>query len=711
MSTINVNNKLNLPYLPGLLHHNSKGFTDIDGDTQVDQNALVDDMMKKSGGGMLGEKGQELGIFQRAISYSYMAVKDMSAALAEKLSPEQEESIKAFNKLVGLGLRPSKTTIDNWIGGYYGAKPGDIPPTLQGIYNYEKMIWGVKEAVAKNTLENPQGKLKEWMDKLNVTPNTLGEALVNPFQMDEDVYISEEVLLRMKDLGLFKLKIPAQYGGLGFKQKEYDKVLRNMIHTMSGALGGIVSAHSTIGSTPLVKYGTEAQREYYLPRIAKGEGLCAFGLTEPESGTDAVDKAETTAAHSADGKDWILNGRKVFITNAHRSSLMFIMAKVDDGSGDLKPTVFIKELPFRISDTKEEIDRKRKELEKEGIYISNPLLGNTIRGSNQAYIEFHNAKIPTVNEDGIESILGGKEAIGAGAKIIFNSLNAGRAGFGTFSAEAASEAFNLALIEAVQRKRFDIYGGTLADLPKIKKFISEMAIKVSALNAATEMTTALVDKYPNMNIIAEAEAIKIFATEEAWDIVQTATKMFGGQGTMKGQAIELMFRDLWIPLIVEGVNDALRQHMVGVASRPALKDSTSLGGMVRLMKSRFHYEQGDLGFMDALRVQRATKKVSFSALNLGRKYQKQTILKQNELIKLADRIIEQYVRTSAMLKLKNPTLPLKERAALDQYVNNVQSGKREYPTWIADLYIDEAKKTVVNEKKQVKELIEASTFK
>ena len=669
---------LKTPQLPGIIHRTTKTTNQ-----SADQAAQVKTAMKKSGG-MLGDRSQTLGIFQRMISYAHMPLNDMIAAAEDKLTPEQEIAVQGYVDLITSGMRISEGTLRNWLQGY-GATPEDAPPILKDEFDYESRLWKGREAAHQSILQNSSDPTKDWMSRLGTTFEMLQTAIINPFQIDIDAYVPPEVLSRMKDLGLFKLKIPTQYGGLGLHQKEYDKVLRAIVSTtFSGTIGGIISAHSTIGSMPLTKYGTEEQKTKYLTEIAKGEGLCAFGLTEPESGTDAIDNAETTAKQDSND-DWILNGRKMYITNTHRSNLMYVMAKVDDGTGDLKPTVFIVELPFKITDSKEDINRKREELKSIGLHISNPLELMMIRGSNQAYIEFHDFKIPKGN------ILG---KVGDGTKVIFNSLNEGRAGFGSFCAEAARQAFKLSLSEAVQRRRFDLFGGTLADLPNIKGYLSKMAVRTEALNATAELTTALIDKYPNMNIIAEAAAMKAFATEEGWSTAQTVSRIFGGMGTMKGFPVELMMRDLWIPLIVEGVNEALKQHMVGVSAKPALRDSATIGGKFRLIKSRFHYEKGDLNLSDAFWLQRATKRLSFGALWLGMKNKEKTMLKQHELIGIADRAIDLYAAASVLIKLRDSSLPEKQRFALQQFVNNVRSKTDEYPDFIADLYIDDARMEV-----------------
>lgn len=651
------------------------------GKSAESQGAVVARLMKKSGG-MLGS-GQD-SVFQRMASGGYMPLNDLEQAHKNKLTGEAKRRSDAYTELVRLGMRPSKTVVTSWLEGF-GANPEDVPPGLNKEYEYNRRRWEVRNNASLARLQDPKLEVKQWMDDLNINFNGLREALINPFEIDKEIYIPPEVLARMKELGLFRLKVPKKFGGLGLNQREYDAVLRALVLTYSGTLAGMISAHSTIGAKPLLLYGDFDQKRYHLAKIANGDGLCAFALTERCSGTDAINNAETIAKKSKDGKSYILNGSKIYITNTQRASHMFILAKVDDGGVELKPTVFILELPFRLTDNESDIETKRKALEKSGLHISKPLVLSGIRGSNQAYIEFNNFEIPAVNESGVSNILGG---VGEGTKVIFNSLNAGRAGFGSFCAEAAKNAFNLAVLEAIQRRRFDEHGGRLADLPQVKKYISEMAIRTEALDATAELTTNLIDTFPNMNIIAECAAIKALATEETWNVTQTASRIFGGEGLMKGFPIELMMRDMWVPLIVEGVNEALKQHMVGVSSKPLLKASTNPMKFLELQTTKLlMYESGGLDLNDMWWLQRKTKAFSDKVLFLGMFNGSKTILKQRELIALADEAIELYEAAAVMLKLKEGNLPEHKVKALKQFIKNLKHRKKEYPTEIANAYI------------------------
>src|SRR3989338_10080208 len=254
---------------------------------------------------------------------------------------------------------------------------------------------------------------------------------------------------------------------------------------------------------------------------------------------------------------------------------MYMMAKTDLNQGldveAMKPTVFIVELPFRITDSKEEINKKREELAKIGMRMSLPLDLMMIRGSNQAHITFENFKIP------VNQVLGEVEG---GAKVIFNCLNKGRAGFGASSAEAARVIFEAALQHSVKREMFKAFGGKQSDLPQVKKYISHMAVTVSSLRVISDMTTALIQEHSeSMNIIAECAAIKVLATEGSWDVATHSMRLWGGTGTMRGHngGMELSFRDAWIGIIVEGVNEAMKQLVTGVGVQGVKNDADMIG--------------------------------------------------------------------------------------------------------------------------------------
>ena len=655
---------------------------------------------------MVGEKSQSEGIFHK-IFRGYVPLNLLSKL---KLEPEgdRKKKIDAYCDLVQIALRRSLTSLDFLAKGY-GTTNDEIKFKQTAFNEYNEGFKKIEksEKDTRDKLLNPPPALKNWLDELKINRDSLLTSIVNPFQIDQDAYVPAEVLIRMKDIGLFKLKVPVKYGGLGFSQKEYDLVLRTLAH-ISGTLLAVVSAHSTIGSAPLMLYGTEEQKEKYLTEVAQGNYLVAFGLTEPASGTDAIGKMKCIAKLSDDGKDWIINGEKIYITNIHRGGLMYMMAKTDLGKGlsieEMKPTVFVVELPFRITDTKEETNKKREQLLQKGIRMSTPLDLMMIRGSNQAHIIFDNFKVP-VNE-----VLGEVEG---GAKVIFNGLNKGRAGFGASSAEAARFIFETSLEHATTREMFKAFGGKQSDLPQVKKYISRMATMVSSLRAVSDMTTAVIEEHGNnMNIIAECAAIKILATEGAWDVSNYAMRLWGGTGTMRGHSggMELSFRDAWIGIIVEGVNEAMKQLVTGVGVQAVKNDADIIGrhlfaiikpfmlfgkqknstgemkkkkkkytldfinlflpAKFRLISGMLRFEKGNLKFSDALWIQYHTKILSLRTALLGIKYGNNMVVRQLELIRMSDIAMDLYSLTAVLIKLNDKDIKIvdAEREALNRFI-------------------------------------------
>jgi alkylation response protein AidB-like acyl-CoA dehydrogenase len=655
------------------------------------------------------------------------------------------------------------------------------------------------EEKVQQALDKPSEKQNEWFKALNLSPDTLRVPVMDANQIDREAYVDSATLERAKALGLFKLKVPKEFGGIELKQKEYHRVVREL-PAISGTLGALISAHSTIGSAPLVLNGTKAQREEYLPKIAEGNFLAAFGLTEPGAGTDTK-KLKTTASLSPDGKEWIINGEagafgeKIYITNTHRSGVMFLMTKTDLGShygtpgdnamidkwlytsakskknkkgtvnefGDpvgtqyadgktpwptdkdgmptkgidydyirkqnpsapwrnlsnkmLKESIIILDLPFRIQDSQADMKQKMAQLAEQGMVISDPIDLMMIRGSNQAHIRFNNFRVPVnkvlggVGEDfnplleelkkhkdearvpGLDwrkMTLKGKklklDGAGQGMNDVFNALNRGRAGFGPSYSGAVRALLEQSRNHATQREMFDLFGGTQDKMPAIKKYLGEMAQKAAALDAVSELTSALIEeKGDKMNIIDICAAIKVISTEWNWDTAQLAMRIHGGSGLHRGGAngMERAFRDAWIGMIVEGVNEAMKQLTIGVGTGPALGSLGkifsgklgAIGGLlgmgVKAMTPAAVSEKGDLNWGDARWIQSRTKQLWRKTSAWGTRYQTKMMVRQNELIRAADIALDLYALSAVMLKLKRSgeTLPKEEKVSLETFVN------------------------------------------
>jgi len=688
---------------------------------------------------MVGDKSHSEGVFHKI--FRGCLPLNLLSSLKLEFEGEQKYKIEAYCELIKIALRRNMASLDFLIKGY-GTDSSEIKYKQTALNEYEENKKRIDqyESQVKEKLAKPDRYLQGWLSELKLSSGDLSTQILNPFEIDQAAYVPPDVLKRMSDIGLFKIKVPKKYGGLGFSQKEYDLVLKTLAH-ISGTLLAIISAHNTIGSAPLIMYGTEEQKTKYFKEIAAGNYLVAFGLTEPTSGTDAIGKMKCVAKLSEDGRTWIINGEKIYITNIHRSGLMYMMAKTDLGKGqkvqEMKPTVFIVELPFRITDNVEQITKHREELIKSGMRMSSPLDLMMIRGSNQAHITFENFKVP------VDAVLGGVEG---GSKVIFNGLNKGRAGFGASSAEAARYIFGTALEHATKREMFEVFGGKQSDLPQIKRYISKMAVNVSALNAVSDMTTALIEEHGDrMNIIAECAAIKILATEGNWEVANLAMRIWGGTGTMRGHSggMELSFRDAWIGIVVEGVNEAMKQLVTGVGVQAVKNDADTIGRHLfslikpfvlfgkkssddgtkkkrkftpdffglfipanfRLIAGMLKFESGNLNLMDTLWLQFHTKILSLKTAALGLKYGNNMVLRQLELIRMSDIAMNLYSIAAAQIRLNSlNNISHAEKEALKRFVSimkrNVKSDLKElkinnrndiHDTKVADLWIKEAK--------------------
>ena len=680
---------------------------------KVSKESGAKEVLRQAASSMFGDKSLLEGPMQKAVSRNHCPLNSLSKLKFEMSEKEKEELQPILDSII-IGLRKAKSTVDSKYSGY-GARDGIIPPMLKQCYDYELNLWEAEEKKIQEYLKNPPEYFKAHLNKLGITEKELQEPIFDPHLIDVNALVPKEVYERISKLGLLKLRVPREYSGFGLNQKQYDRVLRELVRTHSGTVEAMISAHSTIGAAPLLRFGTEEQKNKYIPLVAKGEFLCVFSLTEPGSGTDADAKMTTIAKPSSDGRKYFISGAKIYATNFHRAGLMFLIAKIDDGSGILKPTAFLVELPFKITDTEEEMIRKIKELSKKDraggrIHACFPQDMMMIRGSNQAYYELDNFEVSS------ENILG---EIGAGMLVAYGSLNEGRAAFGAACAEAAKLSLEETVIYAAQREIFDMYGGTLADLPYIKKLISEMAVNSAAINAASDMTSAIIDKFgKNSNIIAECAAIKALASKESNKIVHIATEILGGNGTMRGLGIERNFRDAWITKIVEGADPAMLQFHLGAAAKPAnsgikaiIKGRNPIGAAFRLVIGMFIFETGALNVFDAFALQIKTKILGLKNGLFAMKYGNKALLQQNTVMEYADQNVKNYTHAAVLLKLKDQknVLSKKEKIALKQCVKN--SGlfnSNAYPNKIAEVYIEDARKHIKEALNEEEGLVRAS---
>ncbi|XP_021488804.1 complex I assembly factor ACAD9, mitochondrial [Meriones unguiculatus] len=352
---------------------------------------------------------------------------------------------------------------------------------------------------------------------------------VDSQKIDREGKIPVDTLEKLKSLGLFGIQIPEEYGGLGLSNTMYARI--GEIISMDGSITVTLAAHQAIGLKGIILVGNEEQKAKYLPKLASGEHIAAFCLTEPASGSDAA-SIQTRATLSEDKKYFILNGSKVWITNGGLANIFTVFAKTEvvdsDGSIKDKITAFIVERDFG------------------GITNGKPEDKLGIRGSNTCEVHFENTRVP------VENVLG---EVGGGFKVAMNILNSGRFSMGSAVAGMLKKLIELTAEYACTRKQFN---RNLSEFGLIQEKFALMAQKAYVMESMAYLTSGMLDQpgFPDCSI--EAAMVKVFSSEAAWQCVSEALQILGGSGYMKDYPYERMLRDARILLIFEGTNEILR---------------------------------------------------------------------------------------------------------------------------------------------------------
>jgi len=444
------------------------------------------------------------------------------------------------------------------------------------------------------------------------------------------------LLKKAGELGLLMIDVPEQYGGLGLDKA--TSMLVSEIISASGAFATTYGGHCGIGTLPIVYFGTDEQKKKYLPRLATGEIVSCYALTEPGSGSDAL-AARARAELSPDGKHWVLNGDKTFISNGGFADLFIVFAKVD---GD-KFSCFIVEREMGVQPGAEE--------QKMGI-----------KGSSTVQIFLENVKVPK------ENLLG---EIGKGHKIAFNILNVGRFKLGVGCVGGAKAAFNEAIAYAKQRHQF---GRPIADFGMIKNKIADMATQIYAVESMSYRTAGLLDAIlapiggddPDFaektmagieEYVTECSVMKIKGSEMLGMVVDQTVQIYGGYGYIADYSAERHYRDARVARIYEGTNEINRMLTPGMLLKRALKGELPLIAAAKKLQEElleapsFDVEEDGGVLAEERKLIVNAKKVSLLTLGLAaQRFGEKLQDEQGVLGDVADVIIETYGMESAYLR-------------------------------------------------------------
>lgn len=347
-------------------------------------------------------------------------------------------------------------------------------------------------------------------------------------EWDEAGAMPREMIQSLAELGMLGIAVPEEFGGLGFPQKAYARVMQEVCG-LDGALAVTMGAHQSIGYKALLLFGTDEQKKKYLPRLASGELIACYCLTEPGSGSDAA-SIKTRATLSADGKYYTLKGNKLWITNGGIANFMTIFAKTeveDKGEKKDKVTCFILETPAEGVSVGPEEDK----------------LG--IRASWTNAIHYDGVKVPA------ENIIGG---VGQGFKVAMGVLNHGRLGLASGCVGLGKQALKASIQHCNERVQFQ---KKIGEFGMIKEKIGTMMADIYAAESMIYMTTHLIDR-GDVDYSIESAISKVFATEMVWRAVDENIQIWAGNGYMKEYPYERWMRDARIYRIFEGTNEILR---------------------------------------------------------------------------------------------------------------------------------------------------------
>lgn len=347
-------------------------------------------------------------------------------------------------------------------------------------------------------------------------------------EVDEEERFPAETVKKMAECGLMGINVPTEFGGAGGDMKMYISAVEEL-SKVCATTGVVLSAHTSLCVSPILEFGTPAQKEQYIPKLASGEWLGAFGLTEPNAGTDASYQ-QTTATKVEGG--YVLNGTKIFITNAGYANVYIIFAMTDKSQGTRGITGFIVESTF------------------DGFKVGKKEAKMGIRGSSTCELIFTNCFVPESN------VLG---KIGEGFKIAMKTLDGGRIGIAAQALGIAEGALEETIAYVKERKQF---GRPISAFQNTQFILADLKARVEATKLLVYQAA---DKKQNKakDVSVAAAMAKLFAAETAMEVTTKCVQLHGGYGYTRDYPVERMMRDAKITEIYEGTSEVQRMVISG----------------------------------------------------------------------------------------------------------------------------------------------------